>query len=440
MVKVGIAKTDLLEALKPNKPIREERIEVLSLYIADEKKQCVWTVLDYMDFNLKVVNTIKRKIGEESGISLDNIHVLTTHNHGACEPNAEILAEISSNCVLNAKENSKPAKMRYALTKLDEQVSIIRRKYVKEIDSVVSIYYGATAKDGFDASPFVENAVEKLKIGKRPFFGKMPTERAFDPFDSGDREVFVCQFASLDGEPIGTIARFASHAVCCNSPDYYSSDYPYHVRRNFEREFGGTCVFFNGPCADIAPGIENKTSGYEKTLGDLIFGFGKKAIENLEFSNIKEFSDKSVSISLKVRKGVRENKVEVKGEMPSDLIERRKYLERLAYQDTLGFLREKYAEGESQLSEKTDISLGILRIDSLTVVGFPGETFSTTAKEVKEEVKGDLVTVTEHGRTVMYIPPKLECERGGYESVCRVTKAGEEQTLKEKAILALKEF
>ena len=122
------------------------------------------------------------------------------------------------------------------------------------------------------------------------------------------------------------------------------------------------------------------------------------------------------------------------------LEERRKYLERISYAETLGFLREKYGEGEESLSDKTTVSVGVLRIDNLTLVGFPGETFSTTAKEIKEAfLNKDICTITEHGRTVMYLPPKLECERGGYESVCRVTKEGEEQTLKEEVIKGLKQ-
>jgi hypothetical protein len=122
------------------------------------------------------------------------------------------------------------------------------------------------------------------------------------------------------------------------------------------------------------------------------------------------------------------------------MYERRKYLERIAYQDTLGFLREKYSYGEDALTEETTISLGLLKVNDLTFCAFPGETFSTTAKAVKNSIGGEICTVTEHGRTVMYIPPKEQALLGGYESVCRVTKMGEEQTLKEKAILALKEF
>jgi len=40
----------------------------------------------------------------------------------------------------------------------------------------------------------------------------------------------------------------------------------------------------------------------------------------------------------------------------------------------------------------------------------------------------------------VYIPPKDECEKGGYESVCRVTAVGEEKTLGDRAVEEMKRF
>ena len=40
------------------------------------------------------------------------------------------------------------------------------------------------------------------------------------------------------------------------------------------------------------------------------------------------------------------------------------------------------------------------------------------------------MTVTEHGRTVMYIPPDEERRLGSYESICSVTDFGAETILR----------
>ena len=101
----------------------------------------------------------------------------------------------------------------------------------------------------------------------------------------------------------------------------------------------------------------------------------------------------------------------------------------------MGFLRQKYQHGEEYPEDTIAVSLGFLTLNDMTVVGFPGETFSVTGKALQEAFpEKHICPITEHGRTVMYLPPEAECARGGYESVCRTTATGAEAILRDKAI------
>lgn len=442
MVKIGFAKQDLADALRPAEwPVREERVEAIAMYIADAEKASLWITLDFMDFNLGVINEIKAAVCEKLSLEKEAVHVLTTHNHGGGSPDLAVLSDLCAACAEKAKLAARTAKMRMAKGTADKQISIIRRKYIPELAGVTTLFYGASEEEGFNASPFTEKAISNLKEGYVAYYGREETDKAPDPFAPGDETIFAVQFCDEAENPIGTIVRFAAHAVCCNRDGSFSSDYPYHIRKNTEAHFGGITMFLNGPCAEIAPGMTGKTDGSEKRLGRYIADIAIAALSPLPFSPITAFADKAVPITLPVRKEVIENHVPFEGEMPEDLPARRAFLERERYKNSLPFLREKYAEGETSLSGETEISFGMLRLNDLLIAAFPGETFSETGKQVCKAFSPlSVCTVTEHGRTVMYMPPEAQCAQGGYESVCRVTDEAAEAILRRKATEALKMF
>ena len=441
MIKVGMSKIDLEKALDSNIPIREERIEGVSLYIENKNDKFVWVVLDFMDFNYFVVNEIKKEVHNKTKIDKEHIHILTTHNHGGGEPDAYKLSKLVADCVTTAIKNSKEVLMRYALTKVEDKISFNRRKYIEEINGKTTMFYGVTAKTNYDASPHIESVLNELKNGSVPYWGEVPTTRPFNPFEDGDNEVVAVQFIDKNNETVGTIVRFAAHAVCSNLPNSFSADFPWQVRRKMQEKFGGVSLFFNGPCADLAPSLLKKNDGTSKIIGEHIALVAIKALEEKNFEPLTIANDKMSNIKLKVRKEVLNNKVEIPKEIPTDLKERFKYFEKKNLDATLPFLREKYAEGIDKLNEYIDVKLGLMQLNDLYFVAFPGETFSTTGYELKNHFKNKAIcTVTEHDRTAMYMPPKEEFLLGGYETTCMMIESGEELKLKNSAIKALDNF
>lgn len=439
MVHAGFAKQDLEKALTGQGKMLEERIEAICLYMEDAGSglTAIWLTLDFMDFNLSVVQTIQSAVADRTGIPADHVHVVTTHNHGAGEPDGAGLAPLCAECAARAKENAQPAQMRYVFCNTDRKVSYVRRKYVPELDRKITLYYGASGRDGYNAAPFVESAVRTTREGVLQYVGQADTGRPEDPFDDADAEIFALQFQRPDGMPIGSVLRFAAHVNTNNLPGCFSSDYPWHARRVLEERLGGTALFWNGPCGDISPGVVQKGDGSHIVLGAYLAESAVKALESVPFEEICVLEDGIVPITLPVRPEVQSNQVEITGTMPLELQQRRKYLERERLAEFLPFLREKAAE-TTGVKEQVTIGLGLLRMNGLTIVGFPGETFSTTARALKDAFpERDLCTVTEHGRTVMYLPPAEDAALGGYESVCMSTAPGAEEILRKQAIGAV---
>ena len=439
MVKIGMSKIDLEPALQKGVPIREERVEAIALYAEDEDNASVWVVLDFMDFDLSVVEGLQSAVEKAVGLEQKRIHIVTTHNHGGGTPDTDALGKLTGICALEAKKAAVPAMMRYAVTGVERQVSIRRRKEVEELGGVTTLFFGANSEEGFDGAPFIEHAVHTITDGYVCYYGREETKRAYDPFAPGDREIVAVQFQGMDGTTIGTVLRFAAHAVCSNLSDSFSSDYPWYARQQLEAEFGGVGLFFNGPCGDIAPEVVRKADGSQVVLGEYLAERAIAALQQKTFEAITVYKDSMTEISLPTRTEVYSNQVEFPGECPGveNLPERRRYLEKEYLEKSLPFLRSKAAE-HGVVGERAAISFGCLRLNELVIAAFPGETFWETGLAVKEAFPGkDICTVTEHGRTVMYLPPLHDFRKGGYESVCMATEAGAEGILREKSTEAV---
>lgn len=122
-----------------------------------------------------------------------------------------------------------------------------------------------------------------------------------------------------------------------------------------------------------------------------------------------------------------------------DLPGRKRLCEQIATLSTTEFLRQRWVPGEEPAHLTAErpvirVELGGLRLNDVRIAAFPGETFSTTAAAIKPEGPGaPLITVTEHGRTAMYMPPPDQLVQGGYESTCRLVDEGGEPALRDAA-------
>ena len=287
--------------------------------------------------------------------------------------------------------------------------------------------------------------MDNLKQGKVSFFGWKPSNRIAQDYEPGDPDFFLMEFRDAEtGRPLGTLSRFAMHAIMrSKSNEYYSSDFPWHIRELAKSRCGGTAIFMNGPCGDIAPCFPwpDKKSSLERKYAEEMLDAALERIESVPFEPLVTRHWRRL-VPLPVRKEVLENKVELPAEMPpaDELPARKSYLEREYLIETLPFLQEKYRNGETATGKSSVVELGFLQLGSWRLVCYPGETFSGTAKAVAENFPGEkLVSVTEHGRTLMYLPPEAEYAAGGYEPICAVTAAGAEERLRQEAISLIEE-
>ena len=438
----GFGSMDLSCALTGDRILAVEHVEANAVFTAsagDISSGGVWVVLDFMDFDLQIINTIKYAVIQLTGLDFDQIHILTTHNHGAGDPvNIEAISELAAQAALQAIKNAEPVLVRGIQMPLPYCYNYRRRIYVPEFHSMWTTFGGPDMQEKRSSAGFIEAAINNIRTGKLSYFGWQPSERQALKYAPGDPDFFLMQFKSIkSGNIIGTLSRFAMHAVMRNKIEHFSSDYPWHIRQEAKRISGGHAVFMNGPCGEIAPCFPwpNKESKIEKVYAEEMISKVYAELEQLPFEPLFT-AHARCEVPLPVRSEVLTGTVHVPEEFPqqSSLSEQKKFLELRRFSETLDFLIGKYRNGETALDDHVRIELGIMKLGDFTIIAYPGETFNQTAGQISGIFcNAKLVSVTEHGRTIMYIPPAAEYLAGGYEPQCALTSPEAESLLREAA-------
>ena len=160
---VGMKRQDLEKALRPvGVTIGEERVEACCLYVKSDAAEAAWIVLDFMDFNLNVVKTVRDAVAAKTGIAKEHVHILSTHNHGGGTPDLQELADVVADATVEAKATARAAKMRSATARPEQRVNYLRRIYVPELEGCTTYWFGTADFEGFesfDAAPHIAKCI-----------------------------------------------------------------------------------------------------------------------------------------------------------------------------------------------------------------------------------------------------------------------------------------
>ena len=459
MVRVGFAVRDLKRALPADVPMRDA-VTVRAFYAEGGGVRAVWAVLDFMDFSRPFVESIQGAICARTGLAPDNVHVVTTHNHSASDVtrlNLDVIACESAGAAAEARERAAPATLRHACTTPLRQVNYRRRLFVEELGGCATFWFGVTERDGFSGGRLLRQSVRNLMLhGQTAYCNAglseaVPEERFIDQRLHGNPDAFhmpeadsrlqVVAFEGEDGRCLGSFIRFAVHVAAIDRRRIYSSDFPHFVRGQLEAALGGTAIYLNGPCGDISPAIPDERSQDGNPLVDAIVPAALSALEAARPEPLCLLADASRTVELPVHPEFpaddqeADRRAEAVAERLKaaglDLADRRRLAEQVRWLRTSKLLRNmwKCLDAPDRPSGRPVIraSLGLLRLNDIVLLAFPGETFSETAAAVVEGLDASrVITVTEHGRTAMYLPPPVEWDRGGYErTCCGIVREGE---------------
>jgi hypothetical protein len=473
MVRVGFAVRDLARVVPTDKPIRDA-VTARVFYGEGEAGGTIWAVLDFMDFSRPFVDTIQAAVCARTGLPADHVHVVTTHNHRASEVDRldlEALAADVADAAANARETAQPARMRYACIEVARPISTLRRLFVEELGGSATFWFGITENDRGNGERLLRQTVRSLVLTRQTAYCNagltqaVPEERFIDDrlrqdpnafrLAGGDPRLQVVSFENDQGQCLGAFVRFAVHVASIAAKDFYSSDFPHFVRRGMERTLGGPVIFLNGPCGNLAPLVPDERSQAGEPLSEVLVAEALAALRTAAPEALRVLVDASTTVALPVNPDFpaddaaadrRAEALAAAWDDPQlDLAGRRRLAEKIGWLRTSRALRHKwhcldYPDGPAAGRREIGVSLGLLRLNEVALLAFPGETFWETGAAVAATgTAAKVITVTEHGRTALYLPPPHEWDRGGYETTCCAIARDGEPVLRQAAIAFLRQ-
>ena len=440
IVKGGFGRGDLSSALPEERRIDGGVSVNAAWFCAADGRQALYCILDFMDFDQPSIERMRFAAMEVSNVPAEHVHILTTHNHSASElPHIKLdkAAEAVKTAVRQALDDAEQLYMSFACIDIDEQLNYRRRIPFDAVQNgmMTTIFYGPSPENSFAAGPSLKMQLEALEKNGVSRYAGIPDKDDGNgvTMPPGDPMLAAWRFTGLNGNVKGYFCRFAAHAICCNRSDHYSGDYPAYLRNALERD-GGIALFFNGPCGDIAPGLPDKRSGYESLLGEKLAKLASEALANSQPHPLRIMRDFMTKVPVSVREDFPDG-----GPFKSALTgfaKIREESERNNLESNRAFLESKMATLTG--NPPGDAAIGLLQLNSVLILALPGESFWTTGESIRKRcVLPDgftLVTATEHERTLMYIVPPEECDKGGYENTCRLVSRDFEPRLQDAAL------
>ncbi|NLZ63943.1 MAG: hypothetical protein GX902_09050 [Lentisphaerae bacterium] len=432
-IEVGFATAALAPALPPNRPLSNAP-EVGVICFRQAQQLSLWVVFDLMDLDAATIHAIRQKIEKSTPDAV--LHILSTHNHGVGDAfDTESLGNIAAATATEAMRNAHPALFQHGYTEIVKpQLNYLRRIHLPGTDGITTIWFGPEDSGaGVDATPFLAGQLAALRNGTLNYAAAPQAGTSLVPtvLPSGDRRLDVLAFYTVTGRLAGILIRFAAHAVTANLPDYYTGDYPAVLRRILSEKLHCPVLFFNGPCGEIAPAIRSKSPHNAEKIAAFLAENAVQILQQMPPPEVLTlYHDRLVERSLPVRSELlRPPPVTSETSLPSALPTRKRALESAKFAALYPFLRSKLKPDSKTIS----VRLGLLRLNQVLLLALPGESFSATAVALAVPEGFSLITVTEHERTAMYLPPPEEIRLGGYEAICRIGAVEAEPILRQAA-------
>jgi len=296
------------------------------LALGDGEKTLAFVVLDLVSLYQVDMEAIRERVREKTGREDLMVAVGTTHNHSAPDvigayggvPRRykRLIHERASDAVAEAVANMAPARIGFATTRVE---GIVRNNRDPE------------------AGPVDEEAAVILVEGK-------------------------------DGGTLAVLVNFACHAdVLGKRNTLITADFPAYLRRDLERERGGTAIYFNGAQGDIYP---------RQTVEDHDDEKGLRTFEEAEA--VGSAIAKAVLEALSKTKLTSDVTIDVQVTYPEVAVDN----PRLKIARLLRRIPRRLYKGRAR-SETW-----VVNIDDAQIVTLPGQFFCRLGLELKEGMKG----------------------------------------------------
>nr|MBC7243817.1 neutral/alkaline non-lysosomal ceramidase N-terminal domain-containing protein [Chloroflexota bacterium] len=265
-----------------------------------------------------------------------------------------------------------------------------------------------------------------------------------------DHDVVVLRVDDASGQPIAVVMNYGCHPTVLGYQNlFFSADYPGAARAALRSIYPHTVFLYtNGASGDISTRFTRRGQSYDEVerMGRILAGEVLKEMQLIVMQDT-------------VRLGAHVTEVEPKFRCFPSSDEAQRELERLqaelealkAAGATHGEIRRattrvEGAMGQAMMAKQLDnvkprsSQVQLLQIGDLALVGWPGEAFTRTVMEIKQQSKYPYTAVVSYANDYLgYFPDAVSIAEGTYEALISPYGADAAEELRDVALRLLKE-
>ncbi|MCM8817603.1 MAG: hypothetical protein NC913_08885, partial [Candidatus Omnitrophica bacterium] len=359
----------------------------------DGNKRVVIITSDLLYFPKSLVNNLKTEISKRFQMKFSDIFITASHTH-----TGPFLDE----------------RLCFGEKPLPDYTSILEKEIIGGVISSINdeedVTIGYAAKDNVDIG--IINRRKKTEKG---------IEMLPNPEGKVDKNLCVLSFEKVKGNPKVILLNYSCHPTTLSTSIYeISADYPGVVQREIENYYSGSiCMFTNGCCGDVRPGIiENGrfTGGNFndiERMGKILFG---NVVELVEKTNLlNDFGILSFSENFHFPLNpefIPENEKRLK-----DII--KIYEEKFGYHvpdEWKNFMNKELKE-KKEIPDYVEGEIQIIKIGDVFLVGIPGEAMVEIGLRIRKHSKNKKLFICGYANgSIGYIPTRQAVIEGGYET------------------------
>ena len=243
-----------------------------------------------------------------------------------------------------------------------------------------------------------------------------------------DDEVIVMNVIDIDGNPIAVWVNHGCHPTVLGPENlYYSADYPGAMRSNLRKIYPNTVFLFtNGASGDVSTRFTRRDQSYNEVerMGRLLAGEVLKVMQTNNPQQGVKLSAITKEIELKFRSFPDKHTTQLEIERFKAKLEKLIASGASHGEIRRAITRVQGAEGQAEMANgirgrsSNTSQIQILTIGDLTLVGLPGETFTSTVLDIKSSSSKSNICVVSYANDYQgYFPDAFSINTGSYETL-----------------------
>lgn len=443
-------------------PAQTGRLTGRVLLLTDGHQEILLVALDLLELYEPWMERFKKALWSYLRVPVEHMLVWCNHIHAASNSDgiAEVpLADRLAWAIGQARADYTPVEWAYAGRDLGPGWTIRRRFAVDDLETFCVMFNDDCHIEGnrLEVSSQVETYLHDKGVDPAAWSGHGKAAYCEAPADT--RMELLSLRRRDDRRPLASVLRFPAHPAMASHSKIGNALYPDFIgalRAQFEREFGSTMFYVQGPSADIRPLHEAYGIEAADAYGKRLAAEAAKLVKGLRYQPLERAAMTRGFAQVRLRPEYKWTLARVEKEWEATV--RRFEAEadprrRLALHRRMEALR--WVEFH-QVKRPTIIPPAVLkkgawsmevsavRLGGATLVNLPGEIFAETGVAVREAVAkgradGPVIVTELAGSYANYVSPASEYGSGGYEDTCCFLNGQAEAALREAAVRAAKD-